>query len=373
MMSDHRRGAAELLTAEGAPIATLDPLGVDAIVARLPEMNAQRAVRSLVAAVRTFLPSATVAASLAPVQAAAAMRDIGMFLASIKRHGADPIAEIPRLPEVLGLLGETCEMVPRETVFHYGPWNPRGLRERLFIGDDRERILIEATRGGATACTAAAHALHEATLMPPSSAEFAAACEAGAEHLQGLVDALQPVRDKVEPEFFARMLRPYFEEIEINGVAYSGPAAATIPLGVVDHWLWSSDVDHDEYRAFHSHLVRHGLPMAQRAVRDTMGQPSILTRLSQAITELGEDALRPAIDAVSGVFQVLLTFRGRHKALAVAAYAPGVTDYRVGSGGYSPDMLADLIKLTLAAARGLRPAAARACPERQQDARVSAP
>ena len=45
----------------------------------------------------------------------------------------------------------------------------------------------------------------------------------------------------VSPEFFARELRPYFEDVHVAGRLYMGPAAAHIPLFLVDVLLWASD------------------------------------------------------------------------------------------------------------------------------------
>ncbi|MFP3335605.1 DUF1864 family protein, partial [Pseudomonas sp. SIMBA_064] len=58
------------------------------------------------------------------VEAAAAMRDIGFFLGSLKRHGHEPADAVPGLEPVLLDLARATDLPPRETLLHVTVWNP---------------------------------------------------------------------------------------------------------------------------------------------------------------------------------------------------------------------------------------------------------
>ncbi|MZE52592.1 DUF1864 family protein, partial [Streptomyces sp. SID5770] len=123
----------------------LDPFGLDDFFSRLPEMNSKGDVESIIQEVLTLdlprFPSRNASLS----EHLAAMRDLGIIVASLKRHEVDAIKIIPGLSGALAAIAKKTGMVPRDTVLHYCWWNPSGSRQRTFTGAEQERNLIEAT------------------------------------------------------------------------------------------------------------------------------------------------------------------------------------------------------------------------------------
>lgn len=102
----------------------LDPLAADEACLALRAMNARSDVRAITAALRELLPDREALAEYTMEECIAAMRDIGIFLGSIKRHGVEPAAVAPEIIPILHQLGERTDMIPRDTVHHYCTWNP---------------------------------------------------------------------------------------------------------------------------------------------------------------------------------------------------------------------------------------------------------
>ncbi|OHV43323.1 hypothetical protein BBK14_31520 [Parafrankia soli] len=78
-------------------VRAIDPLGADEVCGRLPEMNRRADVTSLVGSLRDLLPDARGLADLDMDDCLAAMRDVGLFLGSIKRHGHEPVGLVPEV------------------------------------------------------------------------------------------------------------------------------------------------------------------------------------------------------------------------------------------------------------------------------------
>src|SRR5262245_26557700 len=115
-------------------VAVLDPLHADKVCAQLPAMNGQADLTALMNALRSIVPAAEHIRRFTPLECLAAMRDLGMFLGSIKRHGVQPVLAVPEVEAALLALGTRTDLVPRDTVHHYACWNPRGARQRMYTG-----------------------------------------------------------------------------------------------------------------------------------------------------------------------------------------------------------------------------------------------
>lgn len=113
-------------------IRELDPLKADELMSQLPLLNLQRDTEGLTQMLQKLLPSASQARSLGFEEACAAMRDLGLVMGSLKRHGVEPVARVPGLEEVLPLLATLTSLPPRDTLLHYTIWNPAGSRERRY-------------------------------------------------------------------------------------------------------------------------------------------------------------------------------------------------------------------------------------------------
>ena len=329
-------------------IAALDPLAAAPWLALLPDHNRRADTPAITAAVRAIVPDIEHAARMDPFTAAAATRDLGMLLASLKRHGVQPVEAVPEVERVMLCFGEITGMAPRETVLHYTLWNPAGPQQRRFTDDPSEAGLIDAVRLATPAIDTTVALLAHARGLPVNSAEFVDACDAAARTLEPLAEAMKVVRARVDPVFFATVLRPYFEPIRLGGRQYSGMAAAPLAVGLVDHLLWSSDCSDPTYREVQTHLMEYALPGGRRLYHATLGRPSLAARfISECHRAVAPAPLLAAgTAALDALFRVLLAFRSRHTVIARSAYAESVRRYPVGSAGYSVDTLTTLLQQT---------------------------
>jgi hypothetical protein len=350
-----------LSASTGSEIAPLDPLRADTTLARLPRWNANADVHAMVEALASLAPRARAAAALGPLAACAAMRDVGMFLSSLRRHGVQPLEAVPAIGPALVALGDVCGMVPRDTVYHYGPWNPAGARQRCFTQDANEAGLIHCVRSAAPGLEKAIEELMAARDVDPADPEFATLCREASVAVTAMVDSINFARQHVDVVFFAQVLRPYFEPIVVDGHSYMGPAAAHLPLSIVDHLTWGSDCPDPIYREFQEHAAKYTVVRWRELVEGTGGQSSLVTRVIDALdaTASPPPELLEAATALHAVLRVLLAFRGRHKILAERAYQREVRMYPVGSGGYSTDVVVRILGVTLERAGLLRDAVTR--------------
>jgi monodechloroaminopyrrolnitrin synthase len=353
---DHTAAHSLLNAYSAAKIAPLDPLGADGMLAQLPEWNADADVTSMAQAIASLAPSEERVRAMSPYEAAAAMRDLGMLLGSMKRHGSEPCALVPRVTPALLALGKKTEMVPRDTVYHYGPWNPTGARQRRYTRDANEEGLIHCVRSAAPGVEAAIQVLAVARANDPRAPAFAAQCLHAARCVTAMVHSINFARHRVDVVFFAKVLRPYFESVVVDGQAYLGPAAAHLPLSIVDQLTWGSDCDDATYLMFREDTARYSVAAWRDLSRKASDEPSLVTRLIDAMndTQGGDPMLFAAASSVHAILRVLLTFRGRHKVMVDKAYDPQVRHYAVGSGGFSADSVARILQLTRGRADALQ-------------------
>jgi hypothetical protein len=280
------------------------------------------------------------------------MRDVGMVLGSIRRHGQQPCEVVPQIEPVLIAWGRTTGLVPRDTVVHYGAWNPVGDRERMYTGDPQESALIDSVRQAAELIPAMAIWVATAHSRGWGTAESIAALEMAATHFDTYCANFEMVRANVTPEFFAQQLRPYFEPITVAGRTLNGPAAAFLPLYLVDELVWG------ESQGAHAEMiddaVQYGPPLWAGLVAEMRRHMPMSAMLVADLERAGHpDALEREGQIASHIIHRLVQFRGRHAVLAERAYNAAITDFQQGSVGYSPDVLRQITQATLDAQRQL--------------------
>ncbi|MFF7179125.1 monodechloroaminopyrrolnitrin synthase PrnB family protein [Streptomyces sp. NPDC008121] len=331
-------------------IRAADPLGADALLAALPAMNADADVAALVVSLRTLVPDPDRAAEWNVEAALAAMRDLGILLGSLKRHGVQPVAAVPEVLPILELLGRRTDMVPRDTVHHYTTWNPLGPRQRMYTGHPMEGHLQEAVRMTFPGLVAALDTCARLARLEPYDPGFAVALDRLAHHVQSMVDSIDFTVAHVTPEFFALTLRPYFEEVEVAGRDYLGPAAAQVPLWLVDLTLWQCDRSHPDYDAFLDDSVQYSLPSWRDFHTRHIGGVSAVSKLSAAVSWENVERLPPQLEAsaqaLARVLKILKTFRARHIGIARKAYRDDLRLYDEGSGGAPIVLLRSILDLT---------------------------
>src|SRR5439155_804799 len=86
--------------------------------------------------------------------------------------------------------------------------------------------------------------------LPVHSDDFAEGARMLSTHVKVLEQVIDFTLQNVSPEFFARRMRYYFDSILVAGKEYLGPAAAHVPISLVDLALWASDhvsADYDHF------------------------------------------------------------------------------------------------------------------------------
>jgi hypothetical protein len=332
-------------------ISAADPLGADEACLRLPEMNAAADLPALVSALHELLPSHDDLERWDVYECLAAMRDIGFFLGSIKRHGREPIEVVPGLEPVLLELGCRTDMIPRDTAHHCTEWNPLGPRERSYTGDAQERCLMDSGRLFLPHLRLALALCGKLRHLDPGQASFVASLEALAEELDHFGEAMTNVTTGMTPEFFARTLRPYYESIIVGGTAYTGPAGSGLPLYLVDLAVWASDRRDDVFDEFVRDAALLTVPPWRALVTASAQQASLVTMVTSRLRAVEPDAvpetLQRAAHALIRVLRALMVFRGRHMAMARKAYDEDMRLYPTGSGGGNIELLRAILDLNV--------------------------
>jgi uncharacterized protein with PIN domain len=341
-----------------AAVAALDPLSADEVCARLPAMNQRGEISELAAALRQIAPTSVQLSDFTAAECLAAMRDIGMLLGSMKRHGVQPLAAVPETEDVLLALARRTDLVPRDTLHHYTCWNPRGTRQRMYTGDPQETELIDAVRTAMPRLARAITTCEHSMVLEPRDPECAAQLDELTEQLRAMVEAIDRVTAHVCPGFFARGLRPYFEAITVAGRSYLGPAAANMPIALIDVALWASDHGDESYTAFHRDTIDYSPPHWRALYRAWRDQPSLTHTITTSLAAV-PDAIDPMVHAsalaLCQVLRVLTVFRGKHLTIARRAYHEEIRLYPVGSGGGSVELLTRILYLTRTIATQVTP------------------
>jgi hypothetical protein len=330
-------------------IAALDPLDADRALQALPSMNAQADIRAIVSTLSDIIPPVERLPNLPVDMCSAMLRDIGLFLGSLKRHGVEPVDALPGLEPVLLQLGRRVNMVPRDTVFHYTECNPDDIRRRTYTGENQEIFLADATRMTLSHLTEAVALCQQLSGLEPGSAQAPTFLNTLAAALDSFETSIDMVTDKVDPKFFAEVLRPYFQEIEVGGLTYLGPAASHVPVFLIDLALWASDHGSDDYAEFRLDSTRYTFPRWRRLALEWEGNPSFLSRLTAAHTANRDgipERIQASAEAFGKVMRTLIRFRGKHLSFARRTYNSGTCGYEAGSGGGTVDLLQEILGLT---------------------------
>ena len=333
-----------------AKIQSLDPLGADAIFAHLPTYNTMRNVQGLIDVTRSVLPTLETVAHFDQEEAHAAMRDLGMLMSAIKRHGCEPCRAIPALESVMMLLGEKLKTVPRDTVVDYSLWNPDEPRRRRYTSTADETALIESVQLALHHLYLAIDAMEKVLTVELLSPEFVTYCTELNSHLEFMVVAIVRTIKQVSPQTFAHQLRVFWEPVEIGGVKYDGAGAAQLPLCIIDHFVWASDRADSLYKSYSAHTLQYVACELRQLYEAHATRPSFTTQLGAALahrvsfTPLQKEALL----SVSQILATLIKFRQPHKKLASVTYEERykIDPTVVGSSGHRPEILPHIVDLT---------------------------
>jgi hypothetical protein len=327
----------------GEAVAGADPLAFDAHVPSLALLNKAGDTGGLLRLLALIVPRPQDLAALGAAECAAAMRDLGMVMGSLRRHAVEPVRALPATAPVLQLLGERTGMVPRDTVVHYTVWNPCGLRERTHTGSREESAMLAALRWYVCAVAEAAGAGVELARLAVEDECFPVVADRVSGALREATVALDAFALDVPPAFFADVLRPYYDAIDVDGASYPGPSPAHAPLPALDRVLWACDAGLNAPAGYWSVAAAHALPSWRPWYAQGAAGPSLVTRVTAGLAR-GEGMT--AARALREVLSALLRFRGKHLTLARRAYPQRDAAHRAGEPGSVIGLLADITDLT---------------------------
>lgn len=328
-------------------ISKSDPLCLDAIFRRLPEINRSGDEHVL----RNVLDTAVARvdpASLPVWAALAAMRDIGTLVASLRRLSGPSLLLPAHVTATLVQLGRITDMPPRETVLHYCSWNPEGARRRVFTGDPEEHALVSTTALCLRSFENTARLLLDLGRDHPTSPSYVRTCRWAARELAIAARAVQGREGRLDPHHFATKLRAYFEPVRINGRSYSGAAAAQAPLYLVDELVYGRGAGDAKLWSLRDELAEYGLPRWREAYKAARQGPSVIESIEAISRSTARHSLRArgAVDAVRELLRQLVSFRGRHRPLVAAAYKHTAFGFDSGSAGADLQLIDSLLRAT---------------------------
>ena len=346
-------------------VAAADPLGFATRLKEVPRLNHKADVQGLVELLRRI--HAESGDGLADNDAwlpndgrsfaatAAVVRDVGLLLGSIRRHGEEPLDLLPEIEPWLVWAGRRTDLPPRDTLLHYTVWNPDNAL-RTYTGLPEEVELIRAVKIAFPALEEGISHLVDLFEIPLGSPDFAATGDRAFQCISAVRGAAIHTFQHVDRKVFIRSIRPYFEPIRVAGQDYLGPGAVAMPLFVFDHILWSAPVIDPAYVKFKEDYLPVTLPYLRDLYRRFSDEGCLLERLVAVLGE--EDASSPQIQAglraLDRTFTLIQRFRSVHLRMAEQAYHHHQSEFVKGSGGYRPDMLGHIYRLAAKAQQLLR-------------------
>ena len=340
---------------EDIVIASLDPLNADEMLRSLPVMNVCRDISGLVQLGEAIVPTPLQSNGFTRNESRAALRDLGMVAASIKRHGIEPVRVVPGLQEALISGGLKAGTVPRDTVLSYGAWNPDDQRRRKFTVLPDEDLFIDSFKRGSGQLDQSVVELLNTQDMDLQDSGFESAVNRSSKHFEQMIGAIVAVRRHITPEVFTGELRPYFEPYLVGERSYLAPGGAQMPVLLIDQIMWGSDTADTQYQQYLIENTQY-LPEEMRDLSTNLSQKeSMVSRVKRECAE--KDTLQPqeqkSLGAMVDLTNKLIAFRRPHLALAKANFALR-SEKDNGSGGYKPDILEVLIDHTEKARQSIK-------------------
>ncbi|MEP2025270.1 MAG: monodechloroaminopyrrolnitrin synthase PrnB family protein [Reichenbachiella sp.] len=321
-------------------VKKLDPLGIDEYVSLIPKLNADGDADGLVSLLSRKLPTPEQLDGFDFYTSLASMRDIGIFLGSIKRHDIEPIEAIPHLEYVLDELSRKTNLPPRDTLLHYTVWNPDGHRKRRYTSVKDELDLMHSVTESFPAMEGAIDHLIKLHHTPIDSPYYEELCEKAGADFKHVIQAIVFAHRTVSPEFFARELRFYYDPIVFNNEELIGPGAVELPMFVYDHLLWSSQIMNEEYVEFKTKYLPFNLSFMRDIYDFYSGKESLVDVAIRMLEEKPNDQVVASSQALLKLCNMQKSFRMPHKKLAEESYKyQEETGQDKGSGGYSTDIL----------------------------------
>ena len=317
-------------------VAHADPLNFDPFAKEIPALNEKEDLQSLIQILTQITPDKNFISGLKHEEKLAAMRDLGMVISSIRKLKTQPLTAVPHLEQILFQIADDTSMPPRDTAYHYGPWNPEGERQRTFTSLKDEWGLINGVRLAIPACenaTASVIKLREKDIF---SEDFTALAKEVQKHLKKAVEGIVYAIKVIDPYVFSHQLRPFFDPIEIRGKSYIGPGGGQMPLYLFDRLLWFDGAD-EAYSSFIDECNMYMPKYIQKLYKQNQHEGTLLNNIQEQISkqQIAEPRLYQNLDELDEIFKVLFKFRKPHENLAKRSLnKQNRGNYNTGSAGY---------------------------------------
>ena len=334
-------------------VASADPFGFDDLFDEVPKLNRRVDVQGLVDLLHKMLGLEPGSGRIPPLAelplrvnswdytwAAAAMRDLGIVLGSIRRHGEHPLELLPGLEPLLVLLCQKTDLAPRDTLLHYTLWNP-DLRTRTYTSRPEELELIRSAQMAFPAFERAIAHLDELFEIPLGSVEFALTAQKIHYNLEAVREAAVHSFKYVDRRVFSRAIRPFFESAHAGGKELLGPGAVAIPLYIFDHILWGAQVTDSSYVKFKESHLPSTLPYLRKLYHRFSYEGCFLDRLLPLLLE-HSPAMSPETEAglraLDAVFTLIQRFRSVHLRVGEQTYSNPSSRVERGADSGRPDI-----------------------------------
>lgn len=299
-------------------------------------------------------------ANIDELAAMAVTRDISMFASVLVKFGIR-ISDVPIIENLLLKCAEKTHEVPADTVFTYGPRNPKGDRRRMFTGIKEEDSFIQSFTDGMNGLTitlACLETMQNLDLCDPLFHQYATEAKGG---IGLMVDVILGVRKVVSPEIFTHKLRPFFEPKTICGKTYFAPGWAQMPVTMVDLMLWGVGETDRIVLSYWNENFQY-LPASYRSRIEVISRSmsivqGIVRKVGVGIKPSMASTAVESIDAVLELLNQVIRFRAPHLGIARANMRIR-PEGAVGSGGYDTSILQYLILKTRTAEKILTEAKA---------------
>lgn len=321
-------------------VAKRDPLGLDPIMAALPDLNAHEDVEGLREVTLHASDTLRDQRLSDPADALAVIRDVDFLTSSLLRYGVNPFECAPELEDDLIRTSRVANTIPRGTVFTYAAANPSGERRRSFTGSVEEDVFISAVTRSVIALDDSVDRMGGISPLSTDQ-QLQAVLADSSSAMDEMVRSIIEVKRTVSPEYFTNNMRPYFESLEIGGRSYTGSGGAQIQLVAIDFMLWGCEDNDPDYLKFFEENLLYLTPVQQRSLEQYLrvnGEKSLVSLVSEDY----EDNTR---QATIDLLRKIKKFRYPHRKVAQDNFKLRPDD-AVGSGSYKPDILDILIDKT---------------------------
>lgn len=320
-----------------AQVADTDPLGANVFFSgEFSRLSEQGECGQIIAWVLSVLQGLRLPGDTLSAQAVT--RDLGMVAAALTRW---QVAIPAQLEQAMLALARVTGEVPADTVFSYGPRNPK-LNRRRFTTLPEEELFIQAFAQGMEQLYLAVAAVDLVATGTYDVEWQRIFLEEAARRFVAMIRAIVEVKKNISPECFTHQLRPFFEPKTIGGVKYFAPGGAQMPVMLLDQALWGAGHTNPELQSYWADNLQYVPPsLRNRFVVIAATQPLYRGYINH---EVGSPAAKACLALLNG----LISFRYPHHGVAKANFAirPAAAQ---GSGGYTGGILQTLADETVRA------------------------